>query len=249
VDGRVALVVGGTVGIGRAAAIAFAEAGARVVVAGRREDQGRQTVELVTSAGGEAVFVSADVRDESAVERLLEATLRAYGRLDMAYNNAGAETTGDLVDQSAADFDLTFGTNVRGLFFCLKHELRHMVAQGFGAVVNAASAGSIRPVPQHALYCASKAAVVQLTRTVALEVAGSGVRVNAVSAATIDGAMLRDYMGAAGLAESDIAAGEPIGRLGRPEDVADAVVYLCSDRASYVTGTNFVVDGGFSIRS
>jgi NAD(P)-dependent dehydrogenase (short-subunit alcohol dehydrogenase family) len=245
-DGKVALVTGSTGGIGRAAAIAFAREGARVVVTGRREAEGEETVRMAREAGGEATYVRADVRVEAEVASLVEKTVAAYGRLDCAFNNAGYEAMSPLVEATEENSDLTLGTNVKGVFLCLKHEILAMKRTGGGAIVNESSLAGIKGIPDNALYAASKHAVIGLTRTAALENAGSGIRVNALCPSAIDDAMLRGFMAHRGFSEEKMSSLVPIGRIGRPEDVAEAVLFLCSDRASYITGATLEVDGGMA---
>jgi NAD(P)-dependent dehydrogenase (short-subunit alcohol dehydrogenase family) len=244
--GKVALVTGATRGIGRAAAIAFAREGARVVFCGRHEEWGEETARLAREAGGKATYVRADVTVESDVKSLVDRTVADYGRIDCAFNNAGFEAMGPLVDQTEKNSDLTLDTNVRGVFFCMKHEIRAMKETGGGAIVNESSLAGLKGIPDNALYAASKHAVIGLTKTAALESARFGIRVNALCPSAIDGAMLRGFMTHRGLSEEQMVANVPIGRIGKPEDVAGAVLFLCSDKATYITGATLEVDGGMS---
>jgi len=239
--GKVALVTGGGSGIGRAAAVAFAAAGARVVVAGRRQDAGEATVAL---AGDAAEFVAADLRAPAEIARLIDGILARHGRLDIAFNNAGfQEPRAEIAVQDAGLFDPVFETNVRAVYLCLQHEIRAMLAGGGGVIVNNASvSGSRNPNPGLALYAASKAAVISLTRSAALEYGPRGIRVNAVS----PGRVVTDMMLNSKIADmSAVAAGLPLRRMGAPEEVAQAVLWLASDAASFVTGEILAVDGGF----
>jgi NAD(P)-dependent dehydrogenase (short-subunit alcohol dehydrogenase family) len=244
--GKVALVAGATRGIGRAAAIAFAREGARVVFCGRHEEWGEETARLAREAGGKATYVRADVTVESDVKSLVDRTVADYGRIDCAFNNAGFEAMGPLVDQTEENSDLTLDTNVRGVFFCMKHEIRAMKETGGGAIVNESSLAGLKGIPDNALYAASKHAVIGLTKTAALENARFGIRVNALCPSAIDGAMLRGFMAHRGLSEEQMVANVPIGRIGKPEDVAEAALFLCSDKATYITGATLEVDGGMS---
>ena len=246
-DGKVALVTGATAGIGRATAVAFAQEGARVVVAGRRELDGLETIALVEAADGEAIFARTDVSVEDDVVALVATTLATFGRLDCAVNNAGVfPPVRPIVEQTVEDCDLALATNVRGTFLCVKHELPPMLEAGSGAIVNTASVaglvGSVGKVP----YDASKHGVVGLTRTVALEVARSGVRVNAVCPSTVGGPMDDALMAQTGISPAELADSMPIGRMCTPEEVAPAILFLCSDEASYITGATLAVDGGYT---
>jgi NAD(P)-dependent dehydrogenase (short-subunit alcohol dehydrogenase family) len=245
-DGRVAIVTGSTGGIGRAAAVAFAREGARVVVTGRREPEGEETVRLARVAGGEAVYVQADVTSEADVAALVDRAVATYGRIDCAFNNAGFEAMAPLVDQTEENCESTLDTNVKGVFLSLKHEIRAMKETGGGSIVNESSLAGLKGIPDNSLYTASKHAVVGLTKSAALENARFGIRVNALCPSAIDGRMLRGFMMHRDISEEQMVANVPIGRIGRPEDVAEAVLFLCSYKASYITGATLQVDGGMS---
>jgi NAD(P)-dependent dehydrogenase (short-subunit alcohol dehydrogenase family) len=243
---KVVLVTGATRGIGRATTIAFAREGAKVVFCGRHEEWGQETARLAREAGGEATFVRTDVRIEAEVQALVDRTASEHGRIDCAFNNAGFEAMAPLVEQTETNSNLSLDTNVKGVFFSLKHEIRLMKEAGGGAIVNESSIAGLRGIPDNSLYSASKHAVIGLTKTAALENAGFGIRINALCPSAIDGAMLRGFMENRGLSEEQIVSYVPIGRIGKPEDVAEAVLFLCSDKASYITGATLQVDGGMS---
>jgi NAD(P)-dependent dehydrogenase (short-subunit alcohol dehydrogenase family) len=243
---KVALITGATAGIGRATAIAFAREGARVVVAGRREVAGTETVRLVRDVGGVGLFIKTDVTVEAEVEALIQQTLQTYGRLDCAFNNAGTIALSPLVDATMTEFRLVMDTNVQGVFLCLKYEISAMLATGGGAIVNAASLAGMRGSRDRSVYAASKHAIIGFTKSLALEVARRGVRVNAVCPAAIEGAMDHLFMEYFGLTQDQMAGAVPMGRMGRPEDVASAVLFLCSDQAAFITGACLAVDGGYA---
>jgi NAD(P)-dependent dehydrogenase (short-subunit alcohol dehydrogenase family) len=248
-DGKVALVTGGGSGIGRAAALAFAEAGAKVVVSGRREAEGFETIALIKKAGGQGTFVRGDVSNEADVEKLVAQTVKTYGRLDAAFNNAGIE--GEIGkpthEQSVANYRSVMDINVLGVLLAMKHEIGAMLKNGGGSIVNNASVGGLVGFPGVSVYVASKHAVLGLTKTAALEYAKQGIRVNAVSPGGIETPMLNRFTGGPGTDFSNQLAGmHPIGRVGRPEEIAEAVVWLCSDKASFVSGVSLAADGGFT---
>ena len=244
-QGKVGLVTGGTSGIGRDTAILFAKAGAKVVVAGRREVEGKETVELIHAAGGEGLFVKADVSKAAEVEMLVQKTVDTFGRLDVAFNNAGIEGTWvPITEQSEEDWDRTIDINLKGVWLCLKYEIRQMLKQGGGgAIVNMASAAGLIGLPGAATYSASKHGVIGLTKTAALETARKGIRVNVVCPAVIETPMAeRAYSEPE--AHKFVVGIHPIGRFGRPEEVSGAVLWMCSDGASFMTGQSLVLDGG-----
>lgn len=249
-DGRVALVTGASGGMGRATAIAFAAAGARVVVADIAVEGGRETVELIGKDGGEARFVRTDVSQAAEVESAVDLALSAFGGLDCAANVAAIETeTTLLADCDEATFDRLVAVNLKSVFLCLKYEIRAMLAHGGGAIVNIASTNSFRSLPKQAVYTATKHAVVGLTKTAAIEYAGSGIRVNAVAPGAIDTPMLRGAMAARGSTESDVLSRlSLVGRFGVPSEIANAVLWLCSEQSSYTMGHVLAVDGGYLAR-
>ncbi|WP_298665460.1 glucose 1-dehydrogenase [uncultured Methanofollis sp.] len=251
---RVALITGGSSGIGRATAAAFAAEGARVVIGSRHKETGEQAVATVRDAGGEALWVEADVSRDEDVERLVAATVETFGGIDYAFNAAGVAGAIQFIPmQSGGDFDSTVGTNFRGVFLSLKYEIPAMVQHGGGAIVNISAVSAILGSPGASIYAATKSANLALTRAAALEFASSGIRVNAVCPGVIQTEGLdRAWQTIPGVSitQAKMRAMQeiPAGRFGRPEEVAAAVLWLCSDAASYITGQAIVVDGGLSIR-
>lgn len=242
---KVALVTGGNSGIGRAIAVAFAEAGARVVIAARGIESGEETVRLISDLGGECSFVRTDVSKAAEVGSLLGRIAERHGRLDCAVNNAAVEGQKGFVDWSEAEWDETVDINLKGVWLCMKHEVPLMLEQGGGAIVNISSVAGLIGFPLHAPYVAAKHGVMGLTKTASLEFASQGIRVNTVCPGTILTPMLEGF--ANNRANADIAvAMTPMGRVGRPEELAAAAVWLCSAQASYVTGATLSVDGGWS---
>lgn len=244
--GKVALVTGGGSGIGRATAIAFAQAGALVAVDDIVDAGGNETVRMIREAGGEAIYIHADVTDESAVEAMVAKTVAAFGRLDFAFNNAGI-SGGARPDEfwDSAIFNKTFDINARGVFYCLKHEIAQMQKQGGGkyAIVNTASVCGMAG-PGHPSYVGSKHAVVGMTRTVGMAYAPQGIRVNAVCPGAIDTPMVQRVMADNPATIKAIENLHPMQRIGQPKEIADAVLFLCSERASFITGHPLAVDGG-----
>ena len=245
-QGKVGLVTGGTSGIGRDTAVLFAKAGAKVVVAGRREKEGNETIELIRAAGGDGLFVKTDVSKASEVEALVKKAVEKFGRLDVAFNNAGIEGVWtSIVSESEDDWDRTFDINLKGVWLCLKYEIRQMRKQGGGgAIVNMASVAGLIGLAGAAAYCASKHGVIGLTKSVALETARTGIRINAVCPAVVETPMA-DRLYSAPQVNKYVLGLHPIGRFGKPMEIAEAVVWMCSDRASFMTGQSLVLDGGF----
>ena len=243
---KIALVTGGTTGIGRATAIAFARHGAKVVVAGRRQQEGDETVRLIQAAGGTAVFVAADVSKAADVKNLVARTVATYGRLDIAFNNAGVESAviAPTADQDDDDFDKVFAINVKGVYLSMKHQIPAMLKNGGGVIVNTSSVAGQIGMPGAGPYVASKHAVIGLTKNAALEYAKLGIRVNAVAPAAIETPMLDRFTES--VPRDLLTSFHPIGRLGKPEEIAEAVVWLSSPQASFVTGQTLAVDGGFT---
>ena len=245
-EGKVGLVTGGTSGIGRETAVLFAKAGAKVVISGRREREGEETIELVRAAGGDGLFVKADVSKAYEVDALVQKAVEKFGRLDVAFNNAGIEGVWvPIVRQSEEDWDRTININLKGVWLCLKYEIRQMLKQGgVGAIVNMGSINGLIGAAGAAAYSASKHGVIGLTKTAALENARSGIRVNAVCPGVIETPMAKRIFGAPRVHKYVLGC-HPIGRFGRPAEIAEAVVWMCSDRASFMTGQSLVLDGGF----
>jgi NAD(P)-dependent dehydrogenase (short-subunit alcohol dehydrogenase family) len=242
---RTVVVTGASAGIGRVAAAVFARNGMRVVLAARNEERGGEAVRQIRAQGGEAAFVRCDVTEPDDVRRLFERALDLYGRVDHAFNNAGIPGDGRLVDLSPRDFDRTFAVNTRGLWLCLREELRLMAEQGHGSVVNNASVHGLRTVfPGIGAYVASKHAALALTRVAAMEHAAEGVRVNALAPGPIETEMLTASEAAVGGATTWRRL-IPSGRIGTPQQVADVALWLFSPAASYVNGQTIGVDGGF----
>ena len=242
---KVALVTGASSGIGRATALVFAREGAKVVAADLNVVDGQETVQLVKAAGGEAVFVETDVSQADSVEAMVQTALDTYGRLDCAHNNAGVEgVLSRTAEQTEQDWEPVIRINLKGVWLCMKYELPHMLQQGSGAIVNTASGAGLIGVKRMAAYVASKHGVIGLTKTAALEYAKSGVRVNAVCPGVIQTAMVERVSGRRPDVLEKMIAAEPIGRSGQPEEIAESVVWLCSDAASFVTGHAMAVDGG-----
>jgi NAD(P)-dependent dehydrogenase (short-subunit alcohol dehydrogenase family) len=234
---KVALVTGGTTGIGRATAIAFGAAGAKVVFSGRRDAEGEKTANLIRETGAECLYVRSDASKEEEIEALVQKTVKTYGRLDCAFNNAGIESTiKPLHEQSIEEFDKLMEINVRGLFLCMKYEIQHMLSQGAGAIVNNSSTLGLFGLPGSSPYVASKHAVMGLTRSAALDYAKQGIRINAVNPANIATEGLDRIFKKMGITADDVTAMFPIGRVGQVKEIAQAVVFLCSDAASYITG-------------
>ena len=245
--GQVALVTGAARGIGRATALAFAERGIKVVVADINVKGAAQTVSLIEQAGGSALFINCDVREEEQVKQLIATTVASYGSLDYAFNNAGIEMENQrLHDGSLSSFEMIMDVNVKGVWLCMKYQLQQMLAQGSGAIVNAASVAGLGAAPKMAVYSASKHAVLGLTRSAAIEYARKNIRVNAVCPAVIDTDMYRRIAEVdPGLAER-IPQLHPMGRVGRVEEIAQTVIYLCSEGAGFTTGHALAVDGGMT---
>ena len=242
-EGKTALITGAASGIGEATSRLFAKEGARLFLADWNAAAGQALADELRSAGHEAFFKAVDVSSEADVASLLEAVKDAYGRLDCAFNNAGINCTGGPIDQvDLADWSKVIAVNLTGVFLCMKHELRLMKEQGSGAIVNTSSGGGLIPVPNLSPYCASKHGVLGLTKTAAREYAAQGIRVNAVLPGSTDTPMIREGMGDNEDVKQMILKSLPAGRMAHASEIAEAVVWLCSDRASYVSGDSLLVD-------
>ena len=249
--GSVALITGGSSGIGQASAIAFAKDGVRTVVTGRSRSGLDETVAQVKAAGGDVQAIDADLTDAADIERMVARAAAAYGRLDFLINNAGTQgEVAELAQQRLDSFDEVFATNVRALFLCMKHAIPHLLKQG-GAIVNLSSGGGLVGVPGASVYCASKHAVMGMTKVAALDYARQGIRVNAVNPGGVDTPMLRRFFDSIEdeaqrqAARDGFDASHPMGRIATVEEVAAAVVFLCSSKAAFITGTALSVDGGY----
>jgi NAD(P)-dependent dehydrogenase (short-subunit alcohol dehydrogenase family) len=246
-EGQVALVTGAGSGLGLATAKAFAESGASVVLADWNEDSVRSAVDHLTARGHKALAIRCNVADEADVAAMVQQTVSTFEGLDAAFNNAGIQVPpSDAADETAENFDRVSAINLRGVWACMKHELRHMRTQGSGAIVNCSSLGGLVGLPSRAAYHASKHGVIGLTRSAALEYAPRGIRINAVCPGTIDTPMVSDMLAKQADAMKEIMRDQPIGRLGRPEEIASAVLWLCSPGASFVIGHALAVDGGYT---
>ena len=242
--GKVALVTGGTSGIGKTTAIEFARAGAKVVLTGRREKEGAQVVAEIKKLGGEAAFVRADVAKDADVKAMVDFTVDKFGRLDIAFNNAGVEWMGPLDQATEAEYRRVFDINVWGVLNSMRHQIPAMFKTGGGAIVNTSSVAGHVGFAQTSIYNASKHAVEGLTKSAAIEFAKQNIRVNAVAPGPIATDMVDRFAGKEGEMRDYLTSVVPVGRIGDSEEIAAAVLYLCSDNAKFTTGTSLVVDGG-----
>ena len=246
---KVAIITGGSSGTGRATAVALAKEGVKVVVAARRAKEGEETVHLVKEAGSDGIFVKTDVANEDDVRSLVEKTVKTYNTLDYAFNNAGiGETATPLVEQKSNVFDQIMNVNVKGVWLCMKYEIPQMIRSGGGAIVNMSSGAGLMGFPQKSIYVASKHAVLGLTKSAALEYAKSGIRINAIAPGTVETETLKQAAGDNKQFLETLKSMHPIGRIGDPEEIANAVVWLLSDKASFVLGHTLLVDGGMVSR-
>jgi NAD(P)-dependent dehydrogenase (short-subunit alcohol dehydrogenase family) len=243
---KIVLITGGTSGIGKAAAIAFTNEGAKVVFTGRREKEGAEVAAEITKTGGTANFVRADVAKEADVIRVIDFVLSTHGRLDVAFNNAGVEIVGPLDQVTEEQYRRTFDINVWGILCSMKHEIPAMLKNGGGAIVNTSSVAGQIGIPQGSIYVASKHAVEGLSKAAALEFAKKGIRVNVVAPGSIETEMVDRMAGKEGESLNWLISQHPVGRLGAAEEIAAAVLYLASDAAKFTTGATLLVDGGWT---
>jgi NAD(P)-dependent dehydrogenase (short-subunit alcohol dehydrogenase family) len=247
-DQKVAIVTGGSSGIGRATAIALGKEGVKIAIAARRAKEGEETVRLVKEAGSDGIFVNTDVSNEDDVKSLVEKIIKTYGRLDYAFNNAGIEEMmTPLIDQTSDIFDQIMNVNVKSVWLCMKYEIPEMIRNGGGAIVNMSSVAGVMGFPQMPIYIASKHAVLGLTKSAALEYAKSGIRINAVAPGGVETDMAKRVGGDHQFLET-LTSMHPIGRIANPEEIANTVVWLLSDKASFVLGHTLLVDGGMISR-
>jgi NAD(P)-dependent dehydrogenase (short-subunit alcohol dehydrogenase family) len=244
-SGKVALVTGGTSGIGKTTAIEFARGGAKVVLSGRREKEGEQVVAEIKKLGGAAAFIRADVAKDADVKAMVDFTLATYGRLNIAFNNAGVEWGGPLDQVTEAEYRRVFDINVWGVLNSMRHEIPAMLKNGGGAIVNTSSVAGHIGLAEVSIYIASKHAVEGLTKALAIEFAKQNIRINAVAPAAVATDMVDRFAGKEGEMRDYLKSLHPVGRIGTSKEIATAVLYLCSDDAKFTTGTSLVVDGGF----
>ena len=245
-DGKVVIVTGGSIGIGQATAMRFAEEGAKVVVAARRIPEGEEVVRNIVKAGGEALFVRADVSKATEVEALIAQTVASFGGLDYAFNNAGSRGVGLTHELSEESWDETIGTNLKGTWLCMKYEIMQMLKQGRGAIVNMSSTFGLVGFPNRVSYAASKHGVIGLTKIAALEYAQHGIRVNAVCPGAVRTPPVEQLITANPALAENFINSQPNGRIADPNEIVEAVLWLCSDAASFVTGHAMVIDGGYT---
>lgn len=246
--GKVAFVTGAASGIGRATALAFARAGASVAVADVSEQANQETARILEKEGGRAIAVRCDVTRTDQVKAALDKTIEAFGRLDFAFNNAGIEqpimATADLTEQ---DWDQILTVNLRSVFLCMKHEIPLMLKQGGGAIVNTSSGAGVKGIAGQGAYCAAKFGIIGLTKAAALDYAAQNIRINAVCPGIISTAMMDRFTGGTSEGRERVISQEPVGRMGKPEEIAAAVLWLCSDAAAFVIGHALVIDGGQTV--
>lgn len=245
-DGKVALVTGGSTGIGKAAAFAFAQAGAKVVIASRSVEEGEKAVHEICARGGDAIFIKTDVSQAKEVEALVDKTIDIYGRLDCAFNNAGVVAQlCPLIDTSENDWEYLMNINLKGVWLCMKYQIKQMLKQGSGAITNMSSIAGLIGTKNNSIYSASKGGVIAMSKAAAIEYAKSGIRINVVSPGIIITSIF-DKLSTEQADQFFTDYPHPIGRFGTPEEVGEAIMWLCSDRASFITGHNLIIDGGYT---
>jgi NAD(P)-dependent dehydrogenase (short-subunit alcohol dehydrogenase family) len=246
-ENKVAIVTGGSFGIGRATAIMFAQRGAKVAIVDWVEDQ--ETLNAIQQGGGEAIFIKCDVSKANDVQAMVEQTVNTFGRLDYAFNNAGIEGESAFTHEvTEENFEKVIGINLKGVWLCMKYQIPHMLHQGKGAIVNCSSIAGVIGFPGIPIYSASKHAVIGITKTAALEYATTGIRVNVICPGVIQTPMIDRFIDKNKTTKEAMISGEPIGRAGTPEEIAEAALWLCSDASSFTTGHALVVDGGWVAR-
>lgn len=245
---KVAFVTGAGTGIGRATSIAFAREGAAVMVTGISDEDTQETVRLIEEAGGRALAIKCDVSKENDIKAALDKTIEAFGRLDFAFNNAGIEQpVKPTVDITTEEWDRQFAVNLRGVFLCMKHQIPLMLKQGGGVIVNTSSGAGVKGFRGQAAYTATKHGLIGLTKSTALDYADANIRVNAVCPGIIETPMMDRFTGGTDSGREEVIAQEPVGRMGKPEEIAATVLWLCSDLAGFVVGASIVVDGGQTV--
>jgi NAD(P)-dependent dehydrogenase (short-subunit alcohol dehydrogenase family) len=246
---KVAIITGGSSGIGRATSILFAREGAKVVIASRDPEEGREVVDVIKKAGGKAVFVRTDVSKEAEVKSLIDFTVKLFGRVDVLYNNAGIELAKTVAETSGEELDNILNVNLKGVFYGCKHAIPYMLKQGGGSIINTASIAGLVGTPNLAAYCASKGGIVLLTKSMALDYAKNSIRINCVCPGAVMTPMIKRFVEKAPDPEQAMKALDaehPIGRIGRPEEIANAVLFLAGEDSSFITGIALPVDGGFT---
>ncbi|HJO91850.1 MAG TPA: glucose 1-dehydrogenase [Victivallales bacterium] len=245
--GKTVLINGGTSGIGKESVYAFANNGANVIFTGRREIQGWEIADEIKKTGGKATFMRMDITDEENVKSVINTIVNKYGKIDYAFNNAGIEALGKIVETDSATFDKVMTTNAKGVFLAMKYEIEAMKKTGGGSIVNTASAAGVKPFKLHTVYCASKHAVIGMSKVCAFEYAQENIRINTVAPGFIESDMSNDVIPKMGITKDEVKNQQPIKRIGQPIEVVNVVLWLCSDQASFVVGENIMIDGGLTL--